>query len=109
MFTQKFYDGIKGFQFRFARGIVYGEESSKSSYPHQITIYQKMSGLETNFKSTRPRPGYYKTETETASKRPRPSPKNWSRDLHHWLLRQFIMNGLKFLETALCDLLILLS
>ena len=32
MFTQKlFYEAIKGFQFYFARGIVYGEESSKSS------------------------------------------------------------------------------
>ena len=65
MFAQKFYDAIKGFQFHFARGIVYGEESSKSSYPHQITKYQKMSGLETNLKSTRPRPSYYKTKTET--------------------------------------------
>ena len=33
-----------------------------------------MSGLETNLKSTRPRPGYYETKTETASKRPRPRP-----------------------------------
>ena len=31
MFTQKFYEAIKGFQFRYARGIVCGEESSKSS------------------------------------------------------------------------------
>ena len=31
MFTQKFYVAIKGFRFHFARGIVYGEESSKSS------------------------------------------------------------------------------
>ena len=31
MFTQKFYEAIKGFQFDFARGIVYDEESSKSS------------------------------------------------------------------------------
>ena len=34
-----------------------------------------MSGLETNLKSTRPRPGYYETKTETASKRPRPRPR----------------------------------
>ena len=27
MFTQKFYEAIKGFQFYFARGIVYGEEA----------------------------------------------------------------------------------
>ena len=33
---------------------------------------KKMSGLETNLKSTRPRPGHYETKTETASKRPRP-------------------------------------
>ena len=31
MFTQKFYEAIKGFRFHFARGIVYGEESNKSS------------------------------------------------------------------------------
>ena len=31
LFTQKFYETIKGFYFHFARGIVYGEESSKSS------------------------------------------------------------------------------
>ena len=31
MFTHKFYEAIKGFQFHFSRGIVYGEESSKSS------------------------------------------------------------------------------
>ena len=31
MFTQKFYEAIKGFQFHCARGIVYGEESGKSS------------------------------------------------------------------------------
>ena len=31
MFTQKFYEDIKDFQFHFARGIVYGEESGKSS------------------------------------------------------------------------------
>ena len=31
MFIQKFYETIKGFQFHFARGVVYGEESSKSS------------------------------------------------------------------------------
>ena len=31
MFIQKFYEAIKGFQFHFAREIVYGEESSKSS------------------------------------------------------------------------------
>ena len=31
IFTQKFYEAIKGFQFYFARGIVYGEESNKSS------------------------------------------------------------------------------
>ena len=30
MFTQKFYEAIKGFQFYFAREIVYGEKSSKS-------------------------------------------------------------------------------
>ena len=29
--TQKFYEAIKGFQFYLARGIVCGEESSKSS------------------------------------------------------------------------------
>ena len=34
-----------------------------------------MSGLETNLKSTRPRPGHYETKTETASKRPRPRPR----------------------------------
>ena len=74
MFIQKFYEAIKGFQFHFARRIVYGEEISKSSEPHQITKYQKMSGLETNLKSTRPRLGHYETKTETASKRPRPRP-----------------------------------
>ena len=46
-----------------------------------------MSGLETNLKSKRPRPGRYETKTETARKRPRPrprpSPENCSRDLHH--------------------------
>ena len=31
MFTQKFYEATIGFQFYFARGVVYGEESSKSS------------------------------------------------------------------------------
>ena len=31
MFIQKFYKAIKGFQFHFARGIVYGEKSSKPS------------------------------------------------------------------------------
>ena len=31
MFIQKFYEEIKNFQFHFARGIVYSEESSKSS------------------------------------------------------------------------------
>ena len=31
MFTQKIYEALKGFQFYFAKGIVYGEESSKSS------------------------------------------------------------------------------
>ena len=31
MFTQTFYEAIKGFQFYFATGIVYGEESSKLS------------------------------------------------------------------------------
>ena len=31
MFTQKCYEAIKDFQFHFAMGIVYGEESSKSS------------------------------------------------------------------------------
>ena len=31
MFTQKFYEAIKGFQFHLARRIVCGEESSKSS------------------------------------------------------------------------------
>ena len=38
-----------------------------------------MSGLETNLKRTRPRPGYYETKTETASKRPRPRPTSVSR------------------------------
>ena len=38
-----------------------------------------MSGLETNLKSTRPRPGYYETKTETASKSPRPKPRPVSR------------------------------
>ena len=49
-----------------------------------------MSGLETNFKSTRPRPGHYENKTESARKRPSPpakdrdrDPENWSRDLHH--------------------------
>ena len=31
MFIQEFYKAIKGFQFHFAKGIVYGEESSKLS------------------------------------------------------------------------------
>ena len=31
MFTQKFYETIKSFQLHLARGIVCGEESSKSS------------------------------------------------------------------------------
>ena len=35
MFTQKFYEETIAFQFYFARGVVYGEESSKSSKPHQ--------------------------------------------------------------------------
>ena len=30
MFTQKFYETIKGFQFHFAKRIVYGEENSNS-------------------------------------------------------------------------------
>ena len=57
-----------------------------------------MFGLETNLKSTRPRPGHYETKTKTASKRPRPGhyeprPRpqakdrdrdpDWSQDLHH--------------------------
>ena len=29
-FTQKFYEALKGFQFHFAKEIVYGEESTKS-------------------------------------------------------------------------------
>ena len=33
-----------------------------------------MSGLGTNLKSTKPRPGHYKTKTETPSQRPRPRP-----------------------------------
>ena len=49
--------------------LVYGEESYKSSQPHQ-----KMPGLETNFKSTGPRPDHYEAKTKTASKRPRPRP-----------------------------------
>ena len=31
MFTQKFYEAIKGFLFHFANGIVYGVENIKSS------------------------------------------------------------------------------
>ena len=31
MFIQKLYEAIKGFQFHFAREIVYGEEISKST------------------------------------------------------------------------------
>ena len=54
-----------------------------------------MSGLETNFKSTRPRPGHYKTKTETASERPRRrpdrDPENWSQDLHHCYVRRSII------------------
>ena len=53
MFIQKFYKVIKSFQFHFARGIVYGEESSKS---HQIT---KIS------KNVRSRDQFKKYETET--------------------------------------------
>ena len=56
MFIQKFYKAIKGFQFHFARGIVYGEESSKLSKPHQIT---KIS------KNVRSRDQFKKYETET--------------------------------------------
>ena len=40
-----------------------------------------MHGLETNLKSTRPRPGHYKTKTETSSKRPRPRPRPRPRKL----------------------------
>ena len=60
MFTQKFYEAMNGFQFHFARGIGYGEESSKSSYPHQITRISK------NFRS---RDQFKKYETETRSLR----------------------------------------
>ena len=45
-----------------------------------------MSGLETNLKSTRPRPGHYETRPRLLAKgqdRDR-DPENWSRDLHHW-------------------------
>ena len=31
MFIQKIYEAIKGFQFHFARGIVYGKEIDKST------------------------------------------------------------------------------
>ena len=44
-----------------------------------------MSGLETNLKSTRPRPGHYETKNKTSKKdrdRDR-DPENWSRDLHY--------------------------
>ena len=59
MFIQKFYKAIKGFQFHFARGIVYGEEISKSS-PHQITKISKNVWSRDQFK---------KYETETRSSR----------------------------------------
>ena len=42
-----------------------------------------MSGLETNLKSTRPRPGHYKTKTETVNIN-RSRDRDQSRDLHHW-------------------------
>ena len=41
-----------------------------------------MFGLETNLKSTTPRPDNYETKTETRD-RDR-DPENWSRDLYHW-------------------------
>ena len=49
-FTQKFYEAIKGFQFHFAREIVCGEESRKSSLPHQITKISKNVWSQDQFK-----------------------------------------------------------
>ena len=45
MFTQKFYEATIGFQFYFAREVVYGEESSKSSSPHQREFLRKTRKL----------------------------------------------------------------
>ena len=73
---QKCCQAIKGFQFHFARGIVCGEQSSKSSEPHQITKISK------NFRS---RDQFKKYETETRSLRDQNrgrDPENWSRNLH---------------------------
>ena len=71
-----------------------------------------MSGLETNLKNTRPRPGITRPRP-----RPRPQakardrdrdPENWSRNLYHWcagknvshLLRSiYIMDGLRIKQT----------
>ena len=55
---QKCCEAIKGFQFHFSRGIVCGEQSSKSSEPHHIT---KIS------KNVRSRDQFKKYETETRS------------------------------------------
>ena len=74
---QKCWEAIKGFQFHFARGIVCGEENSKSSEPHQITKI---------LKNVRSRDQFKKYETETRSLRDQNrdrDPENWSRDLHH--------------------------
>ena len=46
-----------------------------------------MSGLETNLKSTRPRPGHYETKTETANKG-----RDRDRDLHHCYAWQHLNN-----------------
>ena len=69
---QKCCEAIKGFQLHFARGIVCGKESRKSSEPHQIT---KIS------KNVRSRDQFKKYETETRSLRDQNrdgDPKNWS-------------------------------
>ena len=82
MFIQKFYNAIKGFQFHFARGIIYREESSKSSYNknikkcpiNQITKISKNVRSRDQFKKyetetrllrDQDRDGHQKTETET--------------------------------------------
>ena len=65
MFTQNFYEAIKGFQFHFTRGIVYGEESSKSLSPHQITKISKNVRSRDQFKKVRDRDRRQKAETKT--------------------------------------------
>ena len=69
--------GNKRLSIYFARGIVCGKESSKSSEPHQITKISKNVRSRDQFKK-------YGTETRSLRDQNRDrDPKHWSRDLHH--------------------------